>query len=62
MFTFLESRWTVISILSLLALLVALLVAPSMAGALTITVLLISLGMAIVFIIRRQLKRSFGQD
>jgi hypothetical protein len=56
MFTFLESRWTLISILLLLALLVALLAAPSMAGTLTITALLVSLGMAIVVIVRRQLK------
>ena len=56
MIKFLEKFWLFISILLLLILLAVLIFMPSMSGAFSIAMLLVSLGMAIVFIVRRQLK------
>jgi hypothetical protein len=52
----LEKHWLFISIPLLLILLAILIFVPSMSGAFSVAALLVSLGMAIVFIVRRQLK------
>jgi len=51
----LEKYWPFISILLLLILLAILIFMPSMSGTISVAALLVSLGMAIVFIVRRQL-------
>jgi hypothetical protein len=56
MFKTLESHWLFISLLLLLILLAVLIFMPSMSGAFSIAALLVSLSMAIAFIIRRQMK------
>ena len=56
MIAFLESRWTSISLLLLLILLAVLIFMPSLSGVFSIAALLVSLGMAIVFIVHRQMK------
>ena len=52
----LEKYWLFITIPLLLILLAVLIFIPSMSGTISVAVLLISLGTAIVFIVRRQLK------
>ena len=54
--TLLEKYWLLISILLLFVLLFALIFSPSSAGALAIVMLFLSLGMAIFFIVRRQVQ------
>ena len=56
MIAFFESRWIIISISLLLILLAVPFFMPSMLGTISVATLLVSLGMAIVFIVRRQLK------
>ena len=56
MLKILESRWRIISILLLLILLAVVFFIPSMSGAFSIAMLLVSLGTVIVFIVRRQVK------
>ena len=56
MFTILEKRWPIISILLLFVLLFALIFSPSSVGTLAIAMLILSLGMAIFFIVRRQVQ------
>ena len=56
MLNILEKYWPFISIPLLIILLAILIFVPSIAGAFSIAALLVSLGMAIVFIVRRQLK------
>ncbi len=56
MLTFVESRWPFLSILLLLILLAMLSFMPSIAGAFSIIMLVLSIGMATVFIVRRQLQ------
>jgi len=56
MFKTLESHWLFISISLLLILLAVLFFMPSISGTISVATLLVSLGMAIVFIVRRQLK------
>ncbi|MGA7604712.1 MAG: hypothetical protein WCA79_02215 [Anaerolineales bacterium] len=56
MIAFLESRWKIISILLVLILLAVLIFMPSISGTFSVFALLVSLGMAIAFIVRRQLK------
>ena len=51
-----ERYWPLISFLLLLALLVALVFSPSSAGTLAIAMLILSLGMAIFLIVRRQIQ------
>jgi hypothetical protein len=55
MIAFFESRWIIISISLLLILLAVPFFMPSMLGTISVATLLVSLGMAIVFIVRRQL-------
>lgn len=55
MISFLESRWPIISIVLLLTLLVALIFFSSSAGTLAIAMLILSLGMAIFFVVCRQM-------
>ena len=61
MISFLESRWPIISILLLFVLLFALIFSPSSAGTLAIAMLILSLGMAVFFIVRRQIQ-SFREN
>jgi len=56
MIGFFESRRKIISILLVLILLAVLIFMPSMSGAFSTAALSVSLGMAIVFIVRRQMK------
>ena len=56
MIAFFESRWKIISILLVLILFAVLIFMPSISGAFSIAALLISIGLAIVFIVHRQMK------
>ena len=52
----LERYWPVVSILSVLALLASLFFWPSASATLAVLILILSLGMAILFIVRRQMQ------
>jgi len=56
MLNILEKYWSFIFILLVLILLAVLIFMPSMSGAFSIAALLVSLGLAIAFIVRRQMK------